>query len=111
MARLATAGGEAVKPLEHLFLVNQWVEWEASTLRPATYTGVTAAALEELAAALQGKQFLVGGAPTLADVSGRGRTSERRGGRCHYHGVNSSHGAWHACAALRALCSHSAQAR
>ncbi len=66
---MASAGGSAVKPEQALFAVNQWLEWEASSLRPATCSGDAAAALAELGAALEGRQSLVGSGPTLADVS------------------------------------------
>lgn len=49
----------------------QWLEWEASVLRPATYQGgeQLAAALKELAGATGGGFLAGGGAPTVADVS------------------------------------------
>jgi hypothetical protein len=52
----------------------QWLEWEASVLRPASYLGGEQldAALAELAAAAAEGSFLAGGeVPSLADVSGQ----------------------------------------
>jgi hypothetical protein len=71
-----------LKPAAAAPRVAQWLEWEASALRPASYLGGPGldAALKELAEAAGKGGFLAGGvAPTLADVSGVVR--RRRSGR------------------------------
>jgi hypothetical protein len=79
-----TPEGSPLKPAAAAPAIAQWLEWEASALRPATYQGgdPLAAALAELAAAA-GKGFLAGGAAvSLADVSGSGGRSVQRRQRC-----------------------------
>ncbi|KAK9807550.1 hypothetical protein WJX72_002305 [[Myrmecia] bisecta] len=69
MARLV--GGDKLTPASCTALIEEWAEWEESVLRPAAVQGSAAAlrsALDHLQSALQGRQFLVNQALTLADV-------------------------------------------
>ena len=52
--------------------MREWAEWEATALRPASFTQGAAltTALQHLEAGVKGETYLVGGALTLADVGG-----------------------------------------
>lgn len=66
------AGAAAAAPAAVATEVASWLEWEESVLRPATYIGeaaALAAALAHLAEALASREFLAGGALTLADIA------------------------------------------
>lgn len=58
-------------PAAQAAAVSHWAEWEATVLRPATYTQGPAlqSAIQTLEGAVSGKAHLVGSALTLADVS------------------------------------------
>lgn len=65
-------GVSAAAPAALAAEVAGWLEWEESVLRPAVYLSEPSAlpaALAHLAAALAGREFLAGGALTLADVA------------------------------------------
>lgn len=80
------AGAAAVVPVDKTHLVSQWLDWEASALRPGAYSGDAAAALEELAGAMAGRTYLVGDALTLADVSRSSRGGSNGGSGMLYWG-------------------------
>jgi glutathione S-transferase len=56
-----------LRPAEAGSVVDRWMEWEASVLRPAVYGGRAETALSELQAALSGP-YVAGASITLADV-------------------------------------------
>ena len=72
VAQLAGSSTAPAAPLDTAgWHVAGWMEWEEITLRPAVYGGAPGpleAALAHLDQYLAGSEFLVGSAPTLADV-------------------------------------------
>lgn len=71
VCRCCPEGGAALVPAAQAAAVSHWAEWEATVLRPATYTQGPAlqSAIQTLEGAVSSKTHLVGSALTLADVS------------------------------------------
>lgn len=68
--RAALFGRSADAASSPTFAIESWVEWEEAALRPAAYSGdsaALAAAVARLATGLAGRKHLVGGQLSLAD--------------------------------------------